>query len=67
MVDAFTNNISWQQGVYLQVKRNFTERHFWDRGDCVSTVGLDEQVIWDDIRNQEREEKRQEQMRLAVL
>ena len=30
---------------YLQVKRNFTGRHFWARGYCVSTVGLDEQMI----------------------
>ena len=50
---------------YQQVKRNFTGRHFWARGYCVSTVGLDEQMIRDYIRNQELEEKRQEQMRLA--
>ena len=52
---------------YLQVKRNFTGRHFWARGYCVSTVGLDERVIREYIKNQEREEKRQEQMRLAGL
>ena len=52
---------------YLQVKRNFTGRHFWAWGYCVSTVGLEEQVIREYIRNQEREEKRQEQMRLAGL
>jgi len=52
---------------YLQVKRNFTGRHFWARGYCVSTVGLDEQMIREYIKNQEREEKRQEQMRLAGL
>ncbi len=52
---------------YLQVKRNFTGRHFWVRGYCVSTVGLDEQVIQEYIKGQEREEKRQEQMRLAGL
>ncbi len=52
---------------YLQVKRNFTGRHFWVRGYCVSTVGLDEQMIREYIRNQEREEKRQEQMQLAGL
>ena len=27
---------------YLQVKRNFTGRHFWACGYCVSMVGLDE-------------------------
>jgi len=49
---------------YLQVKRNFTGRHFWARGYCVSTVGLDEEVIRTYIKNQELEEKRQEQIRL---
>ncbi len=50
---------------YLQVKQNFTGRHFWARGYCVSTVGLDEVMIRKYIKNQELEEKRQEQMRLA--
>ena len=49
---------------YLRVQRNFTGKHFWARGYCVSTVGLDEQLIRDYIRNQEAEEKRQEQLRL---
>jgi putative transposase len=49
---------------YLQVKRNFPGRHFWARGYFVSTVGLDEQVIREYISNQEKEEKRQEQMQL---
>ncbi len=40
---------------YLQVKRNFTGRHFWARGYCVSTVGLDEQMIREYIKNRERE------------
>ncbi|MCU7918341.1 MAG: IS200/IS605 family transposase [Candidatus Thiodiazotropha sp. (ex Epidulcina cf. delphinae)] len=52
---------------YLQVRRNFPGRHFWARGYCVSTVGLDEQMIREYIKNQEREEKRQERMRLAGL
>ena len=52
---------------YQQVSRNFTCRHFWARGYCVSTVGLDEQMIREYIRNQEQEEKRQDQMKLAGL
>ena len=52
---------------YMQEKRNFTGRHFWARGYCVSTVGLDEQMIREYIRHQGAEEKRQEQMRLAGL
>jgi putative transposase len=41
--------------------------HFWARGYCVSTVGLDEQVIREYIRNQEQEEKRQEELQLKGL
>lgn len=52
---------------YQQVKRNFTGRHFWARGYCVSTVGLDEQMIRDYIKNQEQEEKRQDQLNLAGI
>ena len=47
--------------------RNFTGFHFWARGYCVSTVGLDEAVIRDYIRNQEEEEKHQEQQNLRGL
>ena len=52
---------------YLQVKRHFTGRPFWARGYCVSTVGLDEQMIRESIKNQESEEKHQEQMNMAGL
>ena len=48
-------------------ERNFTGLPFWARGSCVSTVGLDEQVIRDSIRNQEQEEKRQEELQLKGL
>ena len=51
---------------YLGRSRNFTGFHFWARGYCVSTVGLDEQKIREYIRNQE-EEKRQEQLKLKGL
>jgi len=30
---------------YLRVKRNFTGRHFWGIGYCVSTVELEEKLI----------------------
>jgi hypothetical protein len=29
----------------LNVKQGFTGKHFWSKGYCVSTVGLDEQMI----------------------
>ena len=44
---------------YLGKQRNFTGFHFWARGYCVSTVGLDEDVVRTYIRNQEDEQKRQ--------
>ena len=49
---------------YLGRPKQFTGLHFWARGYCVSTIGLDEQVIREYIRNQEEEEKRQESLRL---
>ena len=52
---------------YLQVKWNFIGRQFWDRGYCMSTVGLDEQMIREYIKNQERKERCQKQMRLEGL
>ncbi len=47
---------------YLKRKKQFTGFHFWARGYCVSTIGLDEQVIRAYIRNPEAEEKRQEEL-----
>ena len=41
--------------------------HFWARGYCVSTVGLDEQTIVQYIRNQEAEEQRLEQLQIKGL
>ena len=52
---------------FLGRQRNFTGFHFWARGYCVSTVGLDEATIREYIRNQEAEEKRQEQLPLGGL
>ena len=43
--------------VYGERKRNFVGQHFWARGYYVSTVGRDETVIRDYIRNQEQEDK----------
>jgi putative transposase len=51
----------------LGQRRNFTGLHFWAKGYCVSTVGLDEQTIVRYIQNQEAEEKRLEQMQLKGL
>jgi putative transposase len=45
-------------------KRNFVGQHFWARGYFVSTVGRDEAVIREYIRNQEKEDRRLDQLPL---
>ena len=50
---------------YLGRVRHFTGLHFWARGYCVSTVGLDEEMIRKYIRNQEQQEQRAEQRMLG--
>ena len=47
---------------FLGKNRNFTGLHFWSRGYFVSSVGLDEEMIKSYIRNQEKVEKRDEQL-----
>ena len=50
--------------VYGERKRNFVGQNFWARGYFVSTVGRDEEVIREYIRNQEKADERLEQMKL---
>jgi putative transposase len=50
--------------VYGETKRNFVGQHFWARGYYVSTVGRDETVIREYIRQQEAEDKRLDQINL---
>jgi putative transposase len=50
--------------VYGEKRRNFVGQHFWARGYFVSTVGRDEALIRQYIRNQEHEDKRLDQMHL---
>jgi putative transposase len=50
--------------VYGEKKRNFVGQHFWARGYFVSTVGRNEEVIREYIKNQEAEDTRLEQMNL---
>ena len=46
-------------------RRNFVGQHFWARGYFVSTVGRDEEVIRQYIRNQEIEDRRQDQLKFG--
>ena len=50
--------------VYGERKRNFVGEHFWARGYLVSTVGRDEAVVRDYIRNQEKEDQRLDQLKI---
>src|SRR6202035_5566714 len=50
--------------VYGERKRNFVGQSFWARGFFVSTVGRDEAVIREYIKNQETEDSRLEQLSL---
>lgn len=44
---------------YLLKNKQTKSKHFWSRGYCVSTVGLDEETIRKYIRDQEKAEKQQ--------
>ena len=50
--------------VYGERKRNFVSQHFWARGYFVSTVGRDETMIREYIRNQEKADEKLEQIKL---
>jgi len=50
--------------VYGERKRNFVGQHIWARGYFVSTVGRDETVIREYIKNQEKEDQRMDQLGL---
>ncbi|HED18415.1 MAG TPA: hypothetical protein ENI74_02800 [Gammaproteobacteria bacterium] len=42
------------------MKKGFTGKHFWSRGYCVSTVGLDETMIRAYVRNQEELDRQED-------
>ena len=50
--------------VYGGKKRNFVGQHFWARGYFVSTVGRNEEVIREYIKNQEAQDKQIDQLNL---
>jgi len=47
---------------YMGMRKNYTGQHFWARGYYVSTVGLDEEMIREYIKNQEKEDQRIDQL-----
>jgi putative transposase len=53
--------------VYAGRRRNYVGQHFWARGYWVSTIGKNEAAVRQYIRDQEKEDKRLEQLELVAL
>ena len=49
---------------YERISKQYWGRHFWSRGYCVSTVGLDEERIRKYVKWQEKREKDNEKEQL---
>lgn len=49
---------------HLELKKRYWGRHFWAKGYCVSTVGLDEEKIRKYVKWQLEKDKRMEQQQL---
>ena len=49
---------------HLELKRRYWGRHFWSKGYCVSTFGLDEEQIRKYVRHQLHSDKQAEQTKL---
>jgi putative transposase len=47
---------------YQGRRKNFTGQHFWARGYYISTVGRDEALVRQYIRDQEKEDQRVDQL-----
>ena len=50
---------------FKERQRNFNGENFWARGYFVSTVGLDEEVVREYIRNQEKNDENRDQLKLG--
>jgi putative transposase len=53
--------------VYAGRRRNYVGQHFWARGYWVSTVGKNEAAVRRYIQDQEKEDKRLEQLEMMAL
>jgi putative transposase len=49
---------------YLGRRSNFRGQHFWARGYWVSTIGRDDEAVKKYIRDQEKEDRRLEQLNI---
>ena len=49
---------------HLELKKRYWGRHFWAKGYCVSTVGLDENRIRQYVKWQKERDRKAEQLKL---
>jgi len=49
---------------HLELKKRYWGRHFWAKGYCVSTVGLDEKRIRQYVKWQKEKDRKAEQLKL---
>ena len=50
--------------MHTELKRRYWGRHFWAKGYCVSTIGLDEEQIREYVRLQMHNDQKIEQLKL---
>jgi putative transposase len=50
--------------MHTELKRRYWGRHFWAKGYCVSTIGLDENQIREYVRMQMHNDQKIEQLKL---
>ena len=50
--------------MHVELKKRYWGRHFWAKGYCVSTVGLDEEQVRKYVKRQMHKDKSMEQLKL---
>jgi len=50
--------------MHTELKRRYWGRHFWAKGYCVSTIGLDEEQIREYVKNQMHKDRKIDQLKL---
>ena len=52
---------------FKEIGKQYWGRHFWSRGYCVSTVGIDEEMIRQYVKWQEQQEREVEQRQRSLF
>jgi putative transposase len=50
--------------MHTELKKRYWGRHFWAKGYCVSTIGLNEEQILEYVRQQMHDDQKLEQLKL---